>query len=409
VAVPTLIIRNALRDSVDEIGKMKERSITDRINQGRLMDQKEFMDHMLATGICICGSEFTNESLQRIQTMSDTLRQQLEQIHPLKTDRFAWTQGDMADAMLKVKTLEREMGNLPRLEAKRAYVDSNRRRIEKAMKLEQGNLASHSAQNRREREIFDRVNKITQDRAVYKAKRSDLKDELEAIERWLLDREVQLRKELERQNLDTLKISREIDLIDRVLNAFSDIIERSADIKRRTIEKQGSRIFHEITNKPKEFVGLDIDEDSFEVKVRTSDGTLVSTKRLSDGEKHVVALSFLGGIKESTSEGTLIMDSPFGRLDQTHKSRLINRIGDLAQQVVLLVTDEDLDPDEIKGMKKVQKQYSLEHDQMSKVSTIVEISGPKGGSIDQDAHLRGLMGLLSPREPDEWNTDTGGA
>jgi DNA sulfur modification protein DndD len=300
------------------------------------------------------------------------------------------------------------MGNLPRLEAKRSYIDGNRRRITKSMLHEQENLSAHSAQNRREKEVFDRMNKITQERAVYKAKRTDLKDELEAVERKLLDLEVQLRKELERQNLDTLKISREIDLIDRVLNAFHDIIEKSAEVKRRKIEKKGSKIFHEITNKPKEFVGLDIDEDSFEVKVRTSDGSLVNTGRLSDGEKHVVALSFLGGIKESTSEGTLIMDSPFGRLDQTHKSRLVNRIGDLAQQVVLLVTDEDLDTQAIEQMKAIQRRYSLDHDQMSKVSKIIDHAGAEvpAHAHGDDAHLDGLMKLMEPEESD-WDTDSG--
>lgn len=412
-AIPSLIVRGALRKAVEDIGNIKEQSITDRINQGRIMDQKEFLEHLITTGYCLCGSEFTGDSLERLKAMTDALKEQLEQIRPVPTDRYAWTQGDMADAMFRVKTLEAEMVNLPKLEAKRDYIDDNRRRISKALDHEHENLSAHSAANAREKEVFDRLNKMTQDRAVYTSKRDELKDELEAIERSQLDSENQLRKELEMQNQDTLKLSRQIDLIDRVLNTFSDIIERSAENKRKRIEEKGSKIFHEITNKPQEFLGLDIDKETFEVQVRVADGETVSTKRLSDGEKHVVALSFLGGIKESTSEGTLIMDSPFGRLDQTHKSRLMERISDLGQQVVLLVTDEDLNKSELEGMKNVQSRYMLEHDQAQKVSRIVPVSGaalskeaPTPSEVMNDPHLEHLMTLMMP-ENDDGKTDGG--
>jgi DNA sulfur modification protein DndD len=412
-AIPSLIIRGTLKKSVEDIGAVKEQSITDRINQGRIMDQKEFLEHLITTGYCLCGSEFTQDSLERLKSMVDALKEQLEQIHPVPTDRFAWTQGDITDAMFRVKNLEAEMVNLPKLEAKRDYIDDNHKRISKALAHEHENLSAHSSANAREKEVFDRLNKLTQDRAVYMSKRDELKDEHEAIERSQLDTENQLRKELEMQNQDTLKLSRQIDLIDRVLNTFSDIIERSAENKRRKIEEKGSKIFHEITNKPQEFIGLDIDKETFEVQVRGSQGETINTKRLSDGEKHVVALSFLGGIKESTSEGSLIMDSPFGRLDQTHKSRLINRISDLGQQVVLLVTDEDLNKSEIENMKCVQSRYMLEHDQEKKVSRIVPIAGAalskeatNPSEIMNDPHLEHLMTMMMP-ENDEGKNDGG--
>jgi len=155
--------------------------------------------------------------------------------------------------------------------------------------------------------------------------------------------------------------------------AVDEIIENSAELKRKAIVNRSSTIFHRITNKPQEYVGLDIDPENFTVTVRGTGGTTVNTKDLSDGEKHVVALSFLGGIKESAADGTLIIDSPFGRLDQTHKSRLISNIGDLAKNVILLVTDEDLDGTELKAMKAVQKHYNLTHDQKKKFSTVVDV------------------------------------
>jgi len=42
-------------------------------------------------------------------------------------------------------------------------------------------------------------------------------------------------------------------------------------------------------------VGLSIDPATFEVKVRSEGGELVESRKLSDGERHVMALSFLGG------------------------------------------------------------------------------------------------------------------
>jgi len=67
------------------------------------------------------------------------------------------------------------------------------------------------------------------------------------------------------------------------------------------------------------------------------------------------------------------MDSPFGRLDQTHKTRLIEKIPELAENVVLLVTDEDLRENDWRCLNKVQSKFLLEHDQVQKYSRIQEV------------------------------------
>jgi DNA sulfur modification protein DndD len=235
-------------------------------------------------------------------------------------------------------------------------------------------MRDHSAQNLREKEVFERLTQLTKDKAVVQSKLDEIRDILTVTRRQVSELERQLEISFSKKSSASRDLLESIGRSNRSLKAIDEIIDRSAEQKRAEIEQRSSKIYTSITNKPKEFIGLSIDPQSFEVRVRAEGGDLVESKKLSDGERHVMALSFLGGLKDSTHEGTLIMDSPFGRLDQTHKTRLIEKIPELAQNVVLLVTDEDLRPDDWKSLSNVQRKFMLDHDQVQKYSRIQEVN-----------------------------------
>lgn len=67
---------------------------------------------------------------------------------------------------------------------------------------------------------------------------------------------------------------------------------------------------------------------------------------ISAGEKQVTALSFILGLNEFTRrQAPIFMDTPMGRLDETHRRNVAKVLFDLAKmgrQIILLVTDTDI-------------------------------------------------------------------
>ncbi|MEM4728514.1 MAG: AAA family ATPase [Thermoplasmata archaeon] len=371
--LPWLILGKSVRGAVDLVGKIKEQAVEERIEQGRLMDQLEFMRDLKASGVCICGGRLEADALAHIDDMIGKINQALGTIKVIETDRFSWTQGDLTTALSKARAVEEERENVHRLEAKRRYLDDNRQRVARALEREREALRTHSAQNLREKEVFDRLTQLTKEKAVCQARIEETRTALNLTRRQVQELERQLEISLSKKSAASRSLLEAISRSGRVLKALEEIIDRSAEQRRAEIERRASSIYTSITNKPLEFIGLSIDPETFEVRVREQGGGLIESKKLSDGERHVLALSFLGGLKDSTHEGTLIMDSPFGRLDQTHKTRLIQKIPELAKNVVLLVTDEDLRPEDWKSLSSVQRRFTLEHDQLQKFSTIQEV------------------------------------
>ena len=372
--VPWLVLGKFVRGAVETVGRVKEQAVQERIEQGRLLDQVEFMKDLKGSGICICGNQMDAEGLGHIDEVLEKLNGALGTIQVIETDRYSWTQSDLTTAMSKARSVEEEARNVHSLEAKRRYLDDNRSRVQKALERETESLRVHSAQNLREKEVFERLTQLTKDKAVVQSKLEEIRDILNITRRQVSELERQLEISFSKKSSASRGLLESIGRSNRALRAIDEIVDRSAEQKRAEIEMRSSKIYTSITNKPKEFIGLSIDPQSFEVKVRAEGGDLVEARKLSDGERHVMALSFLGGLKDATHEGTLMMDSPFGRLDQTHKTRLIEKIPELAQNVVLLVTDEDLRPDDWKSLSNVQRKFMLDHDQAQKYSKIQEVN-----------------------------------
>jgi DNA sulfur modification protein DndD len=132
-------------------------------------------------------------------------------------------------------------------------------------------------------------------------------------------------------------------------------------------------VFRQITNKPEEFDRLRLNNDySFEV-VR-KDGTAVEHKKLSAGEKEVVAYSFITALNLSSLDpAPFVMDTPFGHLDSDHRSGLLRSLPRLQVQAILLATDRDLPKGERDKIdRSIAKEFELKRDQRRAITTIEE-------------------------------------
>jgi DNA sulfur modification protein DndD len=129
-------------------------------------------------------------------------------------------------------------------------------------------------------------------------------------------------------------------LLGQMEELFTEGIARYREQLRVDVEREATKTFCELRQEP-DFVGLRIN-DSYGLEIMHRDGTTIG--RRSAGQEHIVALSLIAGLQRCAPiSGPIIMDSPFGRLDDDHTRNVVRALPTMAQQVVVLVYDTELD------------------------------------------------------------------
>jgi DNA sulfur modification protein DndD len=134
-------------------------------------------------------------------------------------------------------------------------------------------------------------------------------------------------------------------------DAADELIEWRIAERKQTIEARTSEIHRRVTNKPNEYLGVEIKED-YTLRIRNARGELLNPETLSAGEKEALAFAFIAGLNLASGKAApLIMDTPFGHLDTDHQKNLVKALPDLPSQVIVLATDRDLPYDLFQNLK----------------------------------------------------------
>lgn len=126
--------------------------------------------------------------------------------------------------------------------------------------------------------------------------------------------------------------------------ALSSLMNEGLDTYRQYLKEQvqedATTIFLNLSSN-KEYTALEIN-DNYGLNIVHETGQIISIR--SAGFEHIVALSLIGALHQNAPlQGPIVMDSPFGRLDSTHESNVIKYLPKLANQVMLLVFDREID------------------------------------------------------------------
>lgn len=127
--------------------------------------------------------------------------------------------------------------------------------------------------------------------------------------------------------------------LDRI---FAASIDRLRDRQRERVEAYASEAFRRLTSE-RDYESLDIN-DNYGLTIRDKSGRLVDER--SAGAEQIVALSLIDGLNRAGRRGgPIVMDTPFGRLDWHHRRNVLSYLPDMAEQVLLLVHEGEMDPD----------------------------------------------------------------
>jgi DNA sulfur modification protein DndD len=109
---------------------------------------------------------------------------------------------------------------------------------------------------------------------------------------------------------------------------FAAAIERYKSDLRLRVETTASTLFRSMTTEKEDYVNLTINE-GYGLTIRHRDGRAEDAR--SAGAEHVVALALMGALQRNAPlRGPIVMDSPFGRLDDEHTSNVIRTLPDMA-------------------------------------------------------------------------------
>lgn len=132
--------------------------------------------------------------------------------------------------------------------------------------------------------------------------------------------------------------------------------------------------FRQLVRKPTLVTALRIDPQTFTLELRGGDGRVLTSERLSAGERQLLAIAMLWGLARASGRPLpMVIDTPLGRLDAEHRSRLVSRyFPHASHQVMLLSTDEEITREHYRALRpSIGRSYRLRYDETER-RTIVE-------------------------------------
>jgi DNA sulfur modification protein DndD len=250
-------------------------------------------------------------------------------------------------------------------------------RIEQ-LRIEQVGLVDQAGELRHELEESDpealthmkaTLGDVTQKIAVVRQGMDDERREIAEGE----IRIARLREKIEKLGLPAMKESqRRAKLLRDASEVLAGAVERYKEQLRTRVEASASTLFLAMTTEKTDYERLSINE-GYGLNIIHKDGQAEEAR--SAGAEHVVALALMGALHANAPlHGPIVMDSPFGRLDDQHTRNVVTTLPQMADQVVVLVFESEVGRDQMRGLlgNNLLREYELvKHS--ARNSEIVEI------------------------------------
>jgi DNA sulfur modification protein DndD len=162
------------------------------------------------------------------------------------------------------------------------------------------------------------------------------------------------------------------ELATRSADAADVILQRYGTEKRKLIEDATDEMFRKFHWKavPEK---VRVSED---YRLEVQNHGIDDLAGRSEGEKQMLSLAFLVAMtKVSGEDAPLVIDTPFARLSNEPATNILRELPDLTQQLVLLVTDREIEADGERVLApRVGKRYVIRWDDATEESSL-EVQG----------------------------------
>lgn len=221
--------------------------------------------------------------------------------------------------------------------------------------------------------LFEALALLNQRHGELKLKESQIKDKINKKEYDLKMHQLQLAKLIDKQKVHD-QIEDRIAIVKKIDNILNIYHERLKKAKIDQLNKSFSEGFNQLMSK-KIITNIEINPNTFDVTLFNNQSISISAESFSSGERQLYAIAMLWSLAKTSGRPLpVIIDTPLGRLDSSHRSNLINNYFPKAShQVILLSTDTEVDKDLYQELKPYLSHcYHLKYDKKSKSTTPIE-------------------------------------
>jgi len=149
-----------------------------------------------------------------------------------------------------------------------------------------------------------------------------------------------------------------------LLSVLDDVAKRVVDAKVQVLRGHFVEAFQRLARKGDMIADVKIDQETFAVALIDKVGRVIPKKQLAAGEKQIYAIAMLEALGKTSGRSLpVIIDTPLGRLDSKHRTKLVEQYFPYAShQVIVLSTDTEVDEPFYQGLAKhVSHAYHLEY------------------------------------------------
>lgn len=320
--------------------------------------RQQFIEDLIRDGRCICGRPLDEGSTAELQHRhSGAASAQV-------VDAVLRVAGDLKALEVKAETSK---GQLQEVISRRQAVNEELLEIQREMQAMSD----------------QRANEFSEDVAELEKSRRALDDRYRdaMLEQGRLEADIQRdtkQLEMARGKLSQIRARssqgevarRRYQLASAAAQAAQHLLSTFSADMRQQIQSATDEIFKTFVWKEKQFESVRVTEDyRLEVEDRFQSTTLAG---LSAGERQVLSLAFIAGMSRVTGEeAPLVIDTPFGRLSELPVTSIVKTLPGIAKQLVLLVTDRELDPESMSLLApRVGREYELAFDDVTGYTTV---------------------------------------
>lgn len=174
------------------------------------------------------------------------------------------------------------------------------------------------------------------------------------------------------KDLDQERLVRYSQLATDVTNNYKHrIIKKHIN----AIQKNVLECYQSLLRKDGLIKAIQIDPETFSLTLFQDEDQIIRADDLSAGERQILAISMLWGLAKTSGRALpTAIDTPMGRLDTAHRSKLVKRyFPEASHQVILLSTDEEITGAYLADLEPyISRKYLLKYDNVNK-STNIEV------------------------------------
>ncbi|HEY3364925.1 MAG TPA: DNA sulfur modification protein DndD [Symbiobacteriaceae bacterium] len=142
--------------------------------------------------------------------------------------------------------------------------------------------------------------------------------------------------------------------------------ERATERKVKELTRQIKAAFDLLTHKVALVSEIRMEPSTLRISLHDATGKEIPKSRLASGEKQMLAISILWGLGRASGRNLpIIIDTPLGRLDSSHRMNFITKyLPSASQQVLVLSTDTEIVGPYLESLEKhIGRSYLLRFDE----------------------------------------------